>query len=1008
MKKFLTDPTVFAVHRLKAHSDHHYYDNFEDAQAKEEMIYRKSLNGPWKFHYAKNPRSRIADFYKKDFQDDGWDIIQVPGHIQLQGYDKPHYVNTMYPWDGHEAIYPPEIPQEYNPVGSYIRYFTLPKKWEGSPVYISFQGVESAFYLWINGEFVGYSEDSFTPAEFDITSFLIEGENKIAVEVYKWCSGSWLEDQDFWRLSGIFRDVYLYTVPPVHIYDLFVTTDLDENYENATIQNTLQLQYQKDKKVKVSFTLYDQQGNKVVQTKPIVTEEKEIILSAVLPKAHLWSAEDPYLYTMYMEIRDEETDEIIEVVPQKVGIRKFEMINKIMHLNGKRIVFKGVNRHEFSCYHGRAVTKEEMLWDIKFLKQHNFNAVRTSHYPNHSYWYELCDEYGLYVIDETNLESHGTWQRGGKVHPDIVIPDGKAEWLDNVIDRAQSMLERDKNHPSILLWSCGNEAYGGENIYKMSEFFRNRDHTRFVHYEGIASDRRFNDSSDMESQMYTTAAKVEEYLNNDPQKPFILCEYTHAMGNSNGAMHKYIELEDKYPMYQGGFIWDYIDQGIMTKDQYGKEYIGFGGDFNDRPTDYNFCVNGLVYANRKPSPKMQEVKYLYQNFKLYPTENTVRIKNNSLFTSTSDFKLQWTLKKEGYPLLTGVEESNVAPLDEQTINLPIPAQTVEGEYSVDVALVLKEDNLWAKAGHEVAFGQYIYTIQGETQQIPMEKKYLQVEDCDFNIGVKGENFHFIFSRPYGGLISMKYGNREMIHHPIMPNFWRAMTDNDRGNHMAQRQAQWKIASLYAKHTHVDLQQEDESVTITYTYDLSTTPKVYCTVAYTIDGNGKIKVELLYKGNPDLSPMPAFGMTFKIPSQYQNVTWYGNGPEESYWDRKHGARLGIFKKKVIDHIADYVIPQECGNKTDIRWITVTNPQGLGIKISASKPFECSVLPYTCHELENAYHHYELPPIYHTVITINKKQMGVGGDNSWGAPIHTEYMIPAHQDIEFEFTIEPLYS
>lgn len=998
---FLVDPEIYEINRVEAYSDHKYYRSIEEAKNLGNMNDRYNLNGLWKFNFAKNPNSRVVDFYKKEYDVTGWDTIQVPGHIQLQGYDTPHYVNTMYPWDGHNNIIPPEIPQDYNPVGSYVTYFTVPDHWEDSPLYISFQGVESAFYLWINGKFVGYSEDTFTPADFDITSFIQEGENKIAVEVYKWCSGSWLEDQDFWRLSGIFRDVYLYTVPKVHVRDMFVTTELDKDYKNAVIQNILKIEYHKAAQVEIFYELWDAQGNKVAQTEKVTTQEKEVTLAVNLSNARLWSAEEPYLYTMYVYVKDKHTDKVLEVIPQKVGVRKFELINKIMHINGKRIVFKGVNRHEFSCYHGRAVTKEEMIWDIQFLKQYNFNAVRTSHYPNQSLWYDLCDEYGLYVIDEANIESHGTWQKIGEVRPDHVVPDGKSEWLGTVIDRAKSMVERDKNHPSIIIWSCGNESYGGENLYKMSEYFRERDNTRLVHYEGVFHDRRFNDTSDMESRMYAKVYEIEEYLNNKPEKPFVHCEYTHAMGNSNGAMHKYTELENKYPMYQGGFIWDYIDQGIMTKDRYGKEYIAFGGDFGDRPTDYNFCINGLVYADRKPSPKMQEVKYLFQDFKLYPCQNSVRIKNESLFTNTSKFELKWTLKKDGYEILEGTVDTNVKPLSEEVINLPIPEQILQGEYIVDVSLCLKEDEKWANIGHEVAFGQYVYKVDGES--IEKVVPSIQVEACDVNIGVKGRDFHVIFSKSFGAPISLKYAGKELINQPLMPNFWRATTDNDRGNNMAGQNAQWKIASLYAKHKNIELEENESSATITYTYDLFTTPKAYCNVSYTVFGDGEIKVRMEYDGNHGLSTMPAFGVTWKIPADYENLEWYGNGPEETYADRKHGARVGIFNNKVVDNVAAYVIPQECGNKTDVRWAKVTNNQGFGIEIVSEENIEFSALPYTCHELENAYHHYELPPIHHTVITVNKKQMGIGGDDSWGAPVHSEYLIPADQPMKLEFSI-----
>ena len=557
---WLENPEIFRVNRIDAHSDHLYYEDKEHIKLKDNMPLRQYLNGKWKFSYAENPDKRIKDFYREDFNCGNFDEINVPGHIQLQGYDNLQYINTLYPWDGQEELRPPYVSKEYNPVGSYIKYFELKDELKNKKIFISFQGVETAFYFWLNGKFIGYSEDSFTPSEFELTEYLKDGENKLAVEVYKRSSASWIEDQDFWRFSGIFRDVYLYATPKCHVQDLFVKQNLDDTYKNGQLNVNIKLDslekctikgYLKDKDEKLICEFKEVQGKENVE------------FSKTIENVNSWSAENPYLYTLYIEVLDEENN-LIEIIPQKIGFRRFELIDNIMHLNGKRIVFKGVNRHEFSCKTGRAISKEDMIWDIKFLKQNNINAVRTSHYPNQSYFYDLCDEYGIYLIDEANLESHGSWQKLGKCEPSWNVPGSLKEWRNVVVDRAESMLQRDKNHPSILIWSCGNESYAGENILEMTKYFHENDNTRLVHYEGVFWNREFNDISDIESRMYAKPNEIEDYLNSNPKKPYISCEYMHAMGNSCGGMNLYSELEDKYQMYQGGFIWDYIDQAIET------------------------------------------------------------------------------------------------------------------------------------------------------------------------------------------------------------------------------------------------------------------------------------------------------------------------------------------------------------------------------------------------------------------------------------------------------------
>ena len=996
---WLEDPEVFAVNRKEAHSDHVYYENTEEMVLGADMPLRQSLNGTWYFSYAKNPTVRVKDFYKKDFDCRMFDSIEVPGHIQTQGYDRCQYINTMYPWDGTEYLRPPMVSKEYNPVGSYVKYFVLEKNLQDKPVFVSFQGVETAFYVWLNGVFIGYSEDSFTPAEFELTPYLQDGENKLAVEVYKRSSASWLEDQDFWRFSGIFRDVYLYAVPKTHIEDLSVKSTLDNSYKNGKLYLKLKISGHTDCAVKAVLLNAEE---KIVFEKNI-KGNSICEISGEVENVHAWSAEDPYLYQLYLYVEDQKGN-LIEAVPELVGFRTFEMIDKVMHINGKRIVFKGVNRHEFNVRRGRSIKKEDMLWDIEFMKQHNINAVRTSHYPNESLWYRLCDIYGIYLIDETNLESHGSWQKLGECEPSWNVPGSRPEWKEAVLDRAKSMFERDKNHPSILIWSCGNESYAGTCIEAMSDYFHEKDDTRLVHYEGVFWNREFDHISDMESRMYAKPAEIEAFLSNDPKKPYISCEYMHAMGNSCGGMKLYTDLESKYELYQGGFIWDYIDQSMLRKNEQGEEVFAYGGDYDDRATDYEFCTNGIVYADRKISPKAQEVKQLYANVKLTPDENGVLIKNENLFISTEAYTLVYRMMLDGYPVFESMRNVVVQAQEEQYVKLDYPNIDEPGEYTYEVAMELTEDTIWADAGHEICFGQFVKKVTEEEEQTT---KKMQVIYGDVNIGVKGEGFLAMFSKSEGGLASLQYDGTEYITRAPKTSYWRACTDNDRGAKQGFDRSMWLTAGLYQKVIDVKVEELEEQVRITFEYELPTIPKAYSTISYVMSGDGVVHVHLLYKGTEGLPEIPAFGMDFKLKERYHNFEYYGYGPEENYVDRMEGARLGIFEGTAEENLSNYLIPQECGNRVGTRWLKVTDEYGRGLQFTCEEiPFESSVLPYSAYELENALHQEELPKIHYTWVRILAKQMGVGGDDSWGAPVHEQYRIPSDKNLEIAFHVSKL--
>ena len=1003
----LRDPAYFAENRVAAHSDHNAFASLDELEAGESSL-RCSLNGYWKFHHARNEAQVIPGFEAADFDCRAWEDIAVPAHIQLEGYGVPQYCNVQYPWDGWQDLKSGELPERYNPVASYVKYFYLPESMRGKRVFVSFQGAESCVAVWLNGHYVGFSSDSFTPSDFELTDYLAEGENKLACRVYRWNAGSWLEDQDFMRLSGLFREVFLYAIPEVHLRDIRVKTLLDDDYRDAVLEVRAAVQAQDGWHLKLML----KDGSKTIAADELRSAGETAEFRIPVSNPEKWSAENPKLYELLI-CACTENGELKETVSQRVGFRRFEVKDGVMQINGRRIVFKGVNRHDFCAETGRAVTAEKIRRDLVTMKRNNINAVRTSHYPNHSALYALCDELGLYVIDECNLESHGAWDVVlRKERPiDEALPGDNLEWLDMLLDRVNSIYQRDKNHPCVVIWSCGNESFGGKVIYEMSQLFRRLDDTRLVHYEGVFWDRRYNETTDVESQMYTPVAKVREFLAEHREKPFIMCEYTHAMGNSNGAMHKYTEYAYEEPLYQGGFIWDFIDQAVRTKDRFGNVDYGYGGDFGDQPTDYNFCGNGIVYGDGSPTPKLQEIKYNYQNIVAEVGETSITIKNRNLFTNTSACECVLTLARDGATIAEAKLDTDVPPLSEATYPLPFAPQTRGGEYAVTASFRLKEDTAWAKRGHEVAFGQGVYRVEAAPKQ-EMHRP-LRVVYGDNNLGVLGECFEVLFSYKDGGLASYRYGGKELLKSIPMPNFWRAPTDNDRGNSMPQRLGQWKLASMYATHKNPEnffhgmepltTEHADGSVSIEFIYHLPTVPAADCGVTYTVHPCGQVDVKLTYDPVKGLPEIPEFGMLMKLDADCDHVRWYGLGPEENYCDRNCGARLGIWERSVRDGMARYLVPQECGNTTGVRWAEVTDYRGRGLRFTGDR-MEFSALPYTPHELENAAHGYELPPVHYTVVRAALMQMGVAGDNSWGALPHEEYRIDAMKRLEFQFSFK----
>lgn len=1097
----IKNPEYYQENVLLPHSDHIAYRNATEEKLGKSSL-RKSLNGLWKFHYARRIEDSIPHFESPEYSCKDWEDIVVPAHIQLEGYDAPQYANVQYPWEGHESIRPGEIPRHFNPVASYVKYFMLPKEWGKQPVHISFQGVESAFALYCNGAYIGYHSDSFTSAEFSLEGFLKEGENKLAVQVYKWSAASWCEDQDFFRFSGIFRDVYLYTLPKLHLADLHLQTELSRDFKEGKLCFLGRIEAQEKIKGKekekgiLRYTLYDggitlPKGRGLALEKKIVSKgeilvsgEKtdlkgqtvskeqttskeqtvskeqadseeniaEFSISIEAPK--LWSAEAPNLYTLVLELCTEE-GEVLEYIVEKPGFRHFALEDGLMKINGKRIEFKGVNRHDFSSLTGRAVSFSEMEKDIQTMKRNNINALRTSHYPNNSALYRLADEYGLYVMDECNMETHGSWDTYAFTKDtDYVLPKDKKEWEAMLLQRIENMWQRDKNHPSILIFSCGNESFGGSVIHEMAKRLRSLDSSRLVHYEGLFNDRSYPDSSDMESRMYPPVREIKDYLSEHREKPFLLCEYAHSMGNSLGALYKYTEYAEEEPLFQGGFIWDYVDQSLWKKNRYGEKFLAYGGDFSDRPSDFQFSANGIVFGgDRNPKPQMQEVKYLYQNIFCTLEEEEILIQNRSLFQSTSELDCKLSLYRYGKLWKECSLETDVPPQSEGKIQNPFPKEETEGEYTLRISFHLKEDSLYGEKGLEMAFSESSYTVEkkealqvylaGEGQQeehwVRSWEKLLeewsdtsegipedfQILSSPHNIGVRGSSFEAIFSLIQGGLVSYRYGGKEYLESMPRPNFWRAPTDNDTGNLMAFRYAQWKTASQYLstrspeaslmleKPQEVLMKMEKDCFHIRYSYHLPTNLRSSCQMQYSVFPDGKINVSLDYslpkEGDPillqQLSELPEFGALFTLNADLENFSWYGLGEEDCYADRKHGGKLGIYHRKVKNNFAPYVFPQESGNKAEVRLASLTDEKGRGLVFLAENEegqMNVSALPWTPHEIENACHGYELPPIHHSILRLSKAQMGVGGDDSWGSHTHEEFLVKVKDRIHFSFS------
>lgn len=1015
---WLTDPTVFEVNRTPAHSSHKWYAR--DPQSGQWSDLKQSLDGEWRVEVVQAADINLEEepATAESFDDSSFERIQVPGHLQTAGLMNHKYVNVQYPWDGHENPLEPNIP-ENNHVALYRRKFTVSApvanaKQAGGSVSIMFHGMATAIYVWVNGAFVGYGEDGFTPNEFDITGLLHDGENVVAVACYEYSSASWLEDQDFWRLHGLFRSVELAARPHVHIENTQIEADWDPEAGTASLDAALTVLNAADAAT-VRATLKDADGNTVWQTTGDA-EAQTAISSGPLQGIAPWSAESPTLYELDVDVIDQAGD-VIECTSQKVGFRRFRIEDGILTINGKRIVFKGADRHEFDAERGRAITEQDMIDDVVFCKRHNINSIRTSHYPNQERWYELCDEYGIYLIDETNLETHGSWNSPGDIPVGTSVPGDDEAWLGACIDRLDSMIMRDRNHPSVLIWSLGNESYAGEVLKAMSAHAHRLDPGRPVHYEGVNWNHAYDEISDFESRMYAKPAEIRDWLEHgdergEASKPFVSCEYMHAMGNSCGGLSEFIDLE-RYERYSGGFIWDYIDQGLVQRLPDGCERLSVGGDWGDRPTDYEFVGNGIVFADRTPSPKAQEVKQLYSPIKLTPDGHGVTIENRNLFASTDGYVFAARLLEDGREIWHADYRFDVAAGDTQHHDIAFPdIDSDEGtrEVTYEVDLLLAEATAWAPAGYELAFGQLTDTLNlaGDITGNDQDDGRATVTLSRWNAGIRRDDEEILMSRTQGGIVSWKRNGREMvIRRPEIVTF-RPLTDNDRGNRSGYDRAAWFAAGRYAVVTDTSITQSDDGgLTAAYRYELADPDHTPVSVTYRVTPGMRMQLTVEYPGNATgAASLPAFGIEWELPGEYQHLRYYGTGPEETYRDRKQGGKLGIWDTTSEASTAPYLMVQETGSHEDVRWLEATDIQGHGLRIiqRGDRHFTASLLPWNTYTIEAARRHEDLPAPRHNYLRLLAAQMGVGGDDSWGAPVHTAYQLPADRPLTLDVNLE----
>ena len=1040
VKDYWEDPSVIGINKLPAHTTMMSYPTEKMAlkgDIKTSPRYL-DLNGKWKFRFSDNPEKAPKRFFLKNYSTSSWDDIDVPSNWEMRGYGNPIYTNITYPFlpadqpmllvakygNWYNKVRPPFIPHDVNDVGCYRRVFSVPDDWKGSQVIIHFGGVSSAMYLWINGEFVGYSQGSRLPAEFDITKYLASGDNSVSVKVYRWCDGSYLEDQDHWRMSGIYRDVYLTSEPAIDISDFTVRTILDDNYENAMLQIRPEIAYHKSEDLSkwiLEASLFNEKDSAVFD-EPLSIRVYDIINEKIGQRNDLnyhlmetkvnnpvkWSAENPYLYTLILSLKDS-TGTLVDAKSCKVGFRSVESKDGQLFINGKSIKLIGVNRHEHDEKDGKAVTYKDMLEDIKLLKQFNFNAVRTCHYPDNPVWYDLCDKYGIYLIDEANIETHDL---GGAISNDPT-------YANAMLDRGIRMVERDKNHPSVIFWSLGNESGFGPNHAAMAGWIHQFDPTRLVHYEGAQGTPRDPEWVDMRSRMYPSPDELLKLAqDNRDDRPIVMCEYAHSMGNSTGNLVDYWNIIRSEKRLIGGFIWDWIDQGLLQKSANGLKSWAYGGDFNEPHNDGNFCLNGLLNPDRTPQPAMWECKKVFQPVDItssYPTAGYFRIENRYDFTNLNTLQGKWSMAENGREVQSGTMDIiDLAPGKSTTVKIPFNKPDINpgSEYTFKISFVIRDSIGMVEKGHEVAWEQFVlpYYVPRARPTDLKTLPELSYMDTLGNVTITGENFSIIVNKKSGLLTSYKFENIQLLSKPLRPNFWRPPTDNDlRNDFTAPRFAQtvWKKAPdfMTVKNIRVD-QTRPQKVAVTVLARLDSANSDY-NLTYVVYGTGEVEVTSALLPGKNLPDLVRVGMQTAIPGSYSTITWYGKGPYENYWDRNTGSPIGLYSFPVDQQIFQYAQPQENGNKTDVRWIALTDQQGNGLLVVGQPLIYTSAWPYTQDELDKARHINELSKESFITLNIDYKQMGLGGDDSWSANSQPlpQYRLPA-QDYAYSFRLVPL--